>query len=379
MKLLDYCFINHKKVLSYEGKKKYVATGDVEENKIINFTNYEYEKKPSRADLIIDKDDVLFAKMMATKKVLIGDEKNIDYIYSTGFYCLRAKENVRPKLLYYYLNSIIFNQKKDYHCSGATMKAINDKGLLNIDVNFPNIDIQDKIISELDTITLAIKNKEEAVRELDNLINSYFYELFGDINNNEKCWELDYLKNKIKIIGGYAFKSQNFSKIGIPVLKIGNINSGYTKLKDLVFWEEDNMLKKYLVFPGDILMSLTGTVGKDDYGNICIIDDSYSKYYLNQRNAKLQIVDNSINKYYLIYALKNPQIKKKLTNISRGVRQANISNKDIENLALPIPSIELQEKFENKVVQINNLKQQYQKDIKDLNQLLDIKMNDYFN
>ena len=74
-------------------------------------------------------------------------------------------------------------------------------------------------------------------------------------------------------------------------------------------------------------MSLTGTVGKDDYGNVCIMDDSFEMYYLNQRNAKLEL-QASINKYYLSYLLKFEQIKAKLTGISRGVRQANISNKD---------------------------------------------------
>lgn len=38
-------------------------------------------------------------------------------------------------------------------------------------------------------------------------------------------------------------------------------------------------------------MSLTGTVGKDDYGNVCILGNDYDVYYLNQRNAKLELQD----------------------------------------------------------------------------------------
>ena len=91
-------------------------------------------------------------------------------------------------------------------------------------------------------------------------------------------------------------------------------------------------------------MSLTGTVGKDDYGNVCILGDDYGKYYLNQRNAKLEIVEG-IDKYYLSQLLKFEQIKKRLTGISRGVRQANISNKDILNLVVPVPPMEIQEQF----------------------------------
>ena len=102
-------------------------------------------------------------------------------------------------------------------------------------------------------------------------------------------------------------------------------------------------------------MSLTGTVGKDDYGNVCILDNEYDAYYLNQRNAKFQIKGN-INKYYLSELLKFPQIKKRLTGISRGVRQANISNQDILNLQVPIPNIEKQVQYGEFVHLVNKSK-----------------------
>ena len=78
-------------------------------------------------------------------------------------------------------------------------------------------------------------------------------------------------------------------------------------------------------------------------------------YYLNQRNAKLEIKEG-IDKYYLLQLLKFEQIKKKLTGISRGVRQANILNRDILNLVVPLPPIELQNQFAAFVRQVDKLK-----------------------
>ena len=102
-------------------------------------------------------------------------------------------------------------------------------------------------------------------------------------------------------------------------------------------------------------MSLTGTVGKDDYGNVCILGSEYEMYYLNQRNAKLELKDG-LDKYYLAELLKFPQIKKRLTGISRGVRQANISNKDILDLSVPIPPMKLQNQFADFVAQVDKSK-----------------------
>ena len=201
--------------------------------------------------------------------------------------------------------------------------------------------------------------------------------MFGDININEKLWKEDILKNHLKVIGGYAFKSSEFKNSGIPILRIGNINTGYFRPKDLMFWNEEDKLKNYIIYPNDIVMSLTGTVGKDDYGNVCIMGRDYEKYYLNQRNAKLELKD-TLDKIYILYALKVPEIKKRLTGISRGVRQANIANKDIENLYIPIPPIELQNQFADIVKQIDKQKFEIEKSLKEMQELYESLMEKYF-
>ena len=97
---------------------------------------------------------------------------------------------------------------------------------------------------------------------------------------------------------------------------------------------------------------------QDDYGNVCILGNDYPKYYLNQRNAKLEIISD-LERLYLSYLLKFPEIKSRLTNISRGIRQANIANKDIENLQIPVPPLSLQNQFAAFVQQIDKSKFEY--------------------
>ena len=190
--------------------------------------------------------------------------------------------------------------------------------------------------------------------------------MFGDPENNPNGWMESPLSEKLSVLGGFAFKSDKFSEIsGIPILRIGNINSGHFKPVNMVYWKEDENLERYLIYPGDLVMSLTGTVGKDDYGNVCILGDDFEKYYLNQRNAKLEI-QGGINKFYLSQLLTFTQVKKKLTGISRGVRQANISNKDILNLVVPIPPIELQQQFEDFVHQVDKSRFDIKKSIIEL-------------
>lgn len=168
--------------------------------------------------------------------------------------------------------------------------------------------------------------------------------MFGDPITNDKGLPVEQLSKHIELLGGFAFKSTGFVKEGIPVLRIGNINSGYFRPDDLPFWKYDEALDRYLLYPGDLAISLTGTVGKDDYGNVCRLGDDYPRYYLNQRNAKL-ILKDTVLPEYITALLKNRKVKDKIANAGVGVRQANISNKTILELEVPVPDMVEQKLF----------------------------------
>ena len=342
----------------FEGNRRYISTGAVATDHIdeSDIEIVDYKSRPSRADLIVEPGTLLFAKMQGTKKTLYVDKEKAENIYSTGFFALKAKSGViSTRCLYHMLGSTSFLTQKDKNCSGATQKAITNAGLKKIRVSIPDYQLQEAIADQLDKISSVIQMRRSELQKLDDLVKARFVEMFGDPENNSFDWKEQPLSKHLDVVGGFAFKSDQFVEEGIPVLRIGNINAGYFKPVNMVFWDNDDNLKKYKLFPGDLVMSLTGTVGKDDYGNVCILGNDYDEYYLNQRNAKLELKD-SINKYYISTLLKFESIKKKLTGISRGIRQANISNKDILNLVVPIPNITTQIEFEQFVQQIDKSK-----------------------
>ena len=264
------------------------------------------------------------------------------------------RDKVSPDFVFWFLKG----KKEELNSkgTGSTFKAISRKVLEEILV--PNVDLkeQSKYAEILEKIYFVQKSQKKELKYLDDLIKARFVEMFGDPTTNLKGWDEIALSKKLNVIGGYAFRSNQFDEIsGIPILRIGNINAGFFKPINLVYWKEDDNLQRYAVYPGDLVMSLTGTVGKDDYGNVCILGNDYEMYYLNQRNAKLEIKEG-LDKYYLSNLLKFEQIRKRLTGISRGVRQANISNKDILNLVVPVPPIELQKQFADFVRQTDKSK-----------------------
>lgn len=296
--------------------------------------------------------------------------------YVTGnAMCLdNLRSDVEIDYLYYCLKHYNFKNV----ISGSAQPQITRQGMKKVCIYICNHDEQIVIVHKLKNIENIIELRKRELKKLDDLVRGRFVEMFGDPVVNSKGWIESSLSEKLNVLGGYAFKSDQFDEIdGIPVLRIGNINAGYFKPVNMVYWKEDKSLERYAMYPGDLVMSLTGTVGKDDYGNVCILGNDYKMYYLNQRNAKLEIKDG-IDKYYLSQLLKFEPMKKRLTGISRGVRQANISNKDILNLVVPVPPIELQNQFAAFVHQINKSKLIVQKELDETQLLFDSLMQEYF-
>ncbi len=322
---------------------------------------------------IVDKGTLLISVRAPIGALNFATEKSC---IGRGLAGLTVKAGYDLKYIYYVLK--FKEQELNNKGTGSTFKAISKSSLGEVLVPDISIGKQKDYVKKLDLIQRMLVDEKKQMVQLDMLIKSRFVEMFGNPETNSKGWDECELSEKLNVLGGYAFKSDMFDEEdGIPVLRIGNINAGYFKPVNVVFWKNDSSLERYAMYPGDLVMSLTGTVGKDDYGNVCILGNDYDMYYLNQRNAKLEIKEG-IDKYYLLQLLKFEQIKKKLTGISRGVRQANILNRDILNLVVPLPPIELQNQFAAFVRQVDKLKVAAQETLNETQKLFNSLMQQYF-
>ena len=300
-----------------------------------------------------------------------------DEPFSTSTDCLvmYGRNKIELESIYNYLKGNI--SLLEHGFKGAGLKHISKDYILAIEIELPSEAMQHEFLQKNQIVDEIIEAKRTQLLLSEDLVKSRFIEMFEDPVTNPLRWAMLPLEKCLTVLGGYAFKSEEFKTSGVPVLRIGNINTGAFTPTNMVYWSKDDCLTRYQVLPGDLVISLTGTVGKDDYGNVCILGNAYPMYYLNQRNAKL-ILDDELNKHYLSELLKFSQIKKKLTGISRGVRQANISNRDILNLVVPIPPIEIQVQFAAFVEQVDKSKFEIQQSLEKLEILKKSLMQQYF-
>lgn len=238
--------------------------------------------------------------------------------------------------------------------TGATIPHVSKGALTALQLPVPSLAEQERIVKLLDEADELRKLRTQGDQRTGALIPALFHEMFGDVATNSKKFPTEQLDNCIQLLGGAAFKSEDFCGEGIPVIRIGNANKGEIDLHDLVYLPRSFIEShaRYLLKPGDIVVTLTGTVGKDDYGNVCFVNSKFDEWFLNQRVAKIEFVNDRITTWFLFWAFRQPVFKALLIQNNRGVRQANISNKDILALEIPIPPLPLQKEFAQRVKEI---------------------------
>ncbi len=152
-------------------------------------------------------------------------------------------------------------------------------------------------------------------------------------------WEVTKLKYYATIQGGYAFNSDSFSTEGVQLLRIGNVYQNQLALdRQPVFVSPTFVteLSNFVVSKGDILMSLTGTLGKRDYGYAVHVEQD-GPFLLNQRVAKVSPIAKKIDSGHLINILLSESYLSQLYSLPSGTKQANLSNDNVLNIFVALP------------------------------------------
>lgn len=145
------------------------------------------------------------------------------------------------------------------------------------------------------------------------------------------------LENYIKIISGFAFKSNLFTTDSsfTPLIRIRDIKRGFSE----TFYSGD-FNKNYLVYEGDMLIGMDGEFNVENWKGIPSL--------LNQRVCKLEISDsNLLDKQYLFYII-NGKLKE-IEDKTSFVTVKHLSLKDINRIEIPLPPLSTQKAIAEKL------------------------------
>lgn len=262
-----------------------------------------------------------------------------------------------PLYIYYLMQTHSYQREIANTSTGATVHHTSPNKIGNYKFFAPDIDRQQEIASRLSTYDELIDNNQKQIKLLEEAAQRLYKEWFVDlrfpghedvavVDGVPEGWKKDSVDSRIKLLSGYAFKSSEFNDEGrYKIVTIKNVKDGQfdgdnvSRMVDI----PNKMPVHCKLSDGDILLSLTGNVGRT-----CIIHGA--DYLLNQRVAKLKSDIPAFT--YCLFRSKD--MFDEMNNLANGAAQQNLSPIRTGKIQILFPTNDLIQRFEATVQPIIN-------------------------
>ncbi|MGI7536129.1 restriction endonuclease subunit S [Campylobacter coli] len=276
----------------------------------------------------------------------------------------------------YFLDYVLkFTDLEKYVDNAVKGKTLNKQKLKQIEILLPkNIKEQERIVGILDE---NIKILEQDLLNLDELMQSALQKAFNPLKDNAKenyklpqGWEWKSLGEIANTSSGGTpsrNKKEYWENGNIKWLKSGELNDGYIDFIEENITEEAIKNSSAKIFQkGTLLIAMYGaTAGKLGILNLDSTTNQAICAFLH-KDKNIKFLEKFL--FYFLFFLRDKIIKD-----SFGGAQPNINQTYIKNLQIPLPPIKEQEQIASHLDELSshvkNLKQNYQAQIKDLQEL----------
>ncbi len=282
------------------------------------------------------------------------DEERV--IVSPLYNVFSVSPEIDQQYLYYYLKSSATLYRIKEVATGSVRDNLRLSMLYDFMIELPSLDVQRQIVSNLDLLASIIRQRNQQLTKLDELIKARFVEMF---ENNT------YPKVKVSTVCDFITKgttppndliSEEYSSDKVPYLKVYNLSFNGELLFDTApqYISENihnGMLARSKVYPNDVLMNIVGP----PLGKFSLVTDEFPEWNINQAIAIFRAKEK-INPKYLLSALMQPEVLNPFLRQAVGIRQLNLSLSQCRDLEIFLPPLSLQNQFADFVAEVDKSK-----------------------
>lgn len=299
------------------------------------------------------------------------DEERV--IVSPLYNVFSVSPEIDQQYLYYYLKSSATLYRIKEVATGSVRDNLRLSMLYDFMIELPSLDVQRQIVSNLDLLASIIRQRNQQLTKLDELIKARFVEMFGDPVTNPFNWPTVELGQRCEIITGNTpsrAEPENYGTF-IEWIKSDNINTPSTFLTPAQeYLSEVGFQKCRFVESGSLLMTcIAGSL--NCIGNVAVTNRRVA--FNQQINAITPTCDNVLYLYWLMI-LSKPAIHKTINMALKGI----LSKSQLSSIKFPFPSIECQNQFAAFVAEVDKSKVEVQKALDQTQLLFDSLMQQYF-
>jgi type I restriction enzyme S subunit len=273
---------------------------------------------------------------------------------------LQKDESIDSKYLERFLRSPIALAfyKSKLRSTTARRRTLHNDIFLSLSVPVPPLAEQERIVKLLDEADELRKLRAQADRRTADLIPALFHEMFGDPAKNPKGWpfyKLPDVCNKKEGIKagpfGSSLKKDCYTTEGPRIYGQEQVIAGNFSVGDYHISEEKFVeMSAYVVAPGDLLISLVGTIGK-----VAIVPENIERGIINPRLIRIRPRREILNSCYLANLLISPSTKNFFDGVATGITMGVLNAGLLKQLVVPVPPLALQNEFAQRVTEIRDM------------------------
>lgn len=323
-----------------------------------------YENKLLKlGDIIIEKSGG--SPNQPVGRVVIFEENTSEKYFCNNFTSILRPKNIINAKYSLYLLKDLYNKKRVLKYQNKTTGIINLKlndYLNNTEIMIPSIEEQIKISTILDRSQELIDKRKEQIEALDELVKSQFIEMFGNIITNSKNWETVKLKDICLLkSGGTPTRSKSeYFQGDIPWITTVALGKNFINENDAIEYITQEAISNSatkLIKENSLLFGMRVGVGKTSINTVPMCT--------NQDIMAITEIDTT--KYDLIFLKKIIEsYSEYFNNQKRGATIQGIKSDTLKEIEIPIISSEAQNQFADFVKQVDKLKFEMEKSLKEL-------------
>ena len=299
------------------------------------------------------------------------DEERV--IVSPLYNVFSVSPEIDQQYLYYYLKSSATLYRIKEVATGSVRDNLRLSMLYDFMIELPSLDVQRQIVSNLDLLASIIRQRNQQLTKLDELIKARFVEMFGDPLNNEKNWNTSTLAEMCDGIGDGLHGTPEYDESGeYPFINGNNLIDGAIRVNALTKRVNKATYEKHYIeiSQNAILLSINGTLGKIAFFNGEQVMLGKSACYCN---LKVEV-----NRIFVYNIMKTDAFARYLEDNSTKSTIKNVGLKAIREYRLILPPLSLQKQFAAFVEEVDKSKADVQKALDQTQLLFDSLMQQYF-
>ena len=257
-----------------------------------------------------------------------------------GLNAMRVSDKILNVYLFYYLKS---NQEQITGNEGAIFQSISRDQVLTLKIPLPQIDIQQKIVSEIEVLEAKEKKAKEEIEKLKFNISSSMVNLkFKEIN----LGSISDFKN------GLNYSRNSLGEL-INIVGVGDFQNRFSP--DVASLEkiqiEGNLSDDYLLKTNDIFV-VRSNGSANLVGRFLFIDNLKTKTSFSGFTIRIRVENENINSKFLCHYLKTDFVRNKIITDSSGSNIKSLNQTLLSNIKIPLPPLSEQQKIVSEIEKI---------------------------